>query len=141
MINEKTLNSIRWIGFVPIAFFCSILFLVVWNLVHETVGSYMGFDPNGFITRSYSIGLGHFLLGGIFIFAGVKVVPTRAKLISKILAIIGIANSLLPMIVVLLYYFESIDGWGVYSATCEVIGISLALHTVLQEESISTPDY
>ena len=119
------LQTLRWIGVLPIAIVASIRAYFVWRFIHVlTVSRYM--DPESWTNTIFMQLVGGGIMGGIFVFTGVWVAPKNKKIVSYILCgliLIGTGMSLFATLLMR----EYLSLIGIVTTCLGAIGVTVSI--------------
>lgn len=124
--SNKTVDVLRWIGFVPVAVLAAWLAWIVVNILGRFSLSWAGIGPEDFQGKLYFMTAGHAAMGATFVYIGAKIAPYHRVLVAFILGGIGIIVAgflLFPAVMVR-------DWWAVWGGLFVAIGAGAVVYAV-----------
>ena len=88
--SNKAIVVIRWIVFLPIAFFAAWLGWILINVLGRFSLSFVGFDADSFLGQYYFNSAGSVAMGAAFVYIGAIIAPSHQKNVAYALAGLGL---------------------------------------------------
>lgn len=124
--TNKTLDTLRWIGFVPLAILAAWLAWFTFTVLGIFSFVRFGVDPETFQAKLSVVTTGHAATGAAFVYVGAKIAPYHRIIVAFVLGGIGI-------IVAGFLLFPAVmarDWWAVWGGLFVAIGAGVVVYAV-----------
>ena len=122
----KALLILRWIAFLPCALLASWIVWFIVVLLNRISMRMAGINPDSFLFRVFIEYISDAVMGAAFVYTGTKIIPSYKRVISYILASIGMVLGgflLFPSILIA-------DYWAIWSCLSLAFGVGITAFSV-----------
>jgi hypothetical protein len=131
-LKDKVIIVLRWVSFFPSALLSAWLAWILLNIIGKLSLTFVGFNSESFIAELYYNTAGHSAMGLAFIYVGAKIAPAYKKIVTYVLAGLGILISgflLFPAIIMG-------SGWAIWGSFFTLLGIAVMTYLIYKGDVI-----